>query len=353
MTRRTPRRPPGLRSFVVAAIVIVAGSWPAACRNAPIGPPPAQRIAGEWQVPAPSDWIDLGPRLDAGEPGQWDRILWGGFTNSIVEKDGVFHLYYQGSDSFRTVIDATVCRRSIGLATADADHVFRKHPDNPVLTWSPTDECEEGAVAGAAVLAEDGDVLLYYGANTSTSRTKVSADVRLARSANGLDFEDQGIVLAHDDRRVWGHGDELFPLLSLRDGSRHVVYYVPNGRLSRPHLGVAWGSSPRELTESVAARGPDRDRIPVWGAMGAGRVGPGRFAIFLRENVSSPVEVRMVSTRDPASLSAPVETYPNDGSLSVSVLFDEDARQWLMVYRRDDHYGVKVAPAVRVPGARD
>lgn len=40
-------------------------------------------------IPAPADWVDYGPVLEAGPEGGWD-FLWGGLTPvGVVKKDGV------------------------------------------------------------------------------------------------------------------------------------------------------------------------------------------------------------------------------------------------------------------------
>ena len=41
----------------------------------------------EISFPAQSDWVDYGIILDAGEEGNWDYYLWGGFAFSIIKMD--------------------------------------------------------------------------------------------------------------------------------------------------------------------------------------------------------------------------------------------------------------------------
>ena len=70
----------------------------------------------EISIPAQSDWVDYGPIFYQGEPGEWDHYLYGGFTNTVVKKDGIFYLYYQGESDYRTTFDETVLWRAIGVA---------------------------------------------------------------------------------------------------------------------------------------------------------------------------------------------------------------------------------------------
>jgi hypothetical protein len=68
-------------------------------------------------IPTQSDWVECGPIFSAGSEGAWDYYLWGGFAATVVKKDGVFYLYYQGSDGYDDE-EHTVTWRSIGVATS-------------------------------------------------------------------------------------------------------------------------------------------------------------------------------------------------------------------------------------------
>ncbi|HYQ71266.1 MAG TPA: hypothetical protein VET88_04995, partial [Gammaproteobacteria bacterium] len=156
------------------------------------------------KLPAATDWLDLGPILEAGKPGEWDHYLWGGFASSIVKKGDTYFLYYQGASSFRHAFDETTCGRAIGVATSSDGINFTKYAGNPVIRWSPTRECEEGAVSIATAIDANGDILAFYGANTALDSRSVNADARLARSGDGLHFEDLGIALDHAREDIWG-----------------------------------------------------------------------------------------------------------------------------------------------------
>lgn len=228
-------------------------------------------------IPAHSDWTDYGVIFEAGALGEWDYQLWGAFTGTAVKKDGTTYLYYQGARGYRTAFDETVTWRAIGLATSPDGINFTKSRANPVVTWFPNNEGEEGPTSGAATLDEGGDIVLYYGANTAVSKTSVNADGRLATSADGLNFTDRGIALDHRDGSVWGSGDELFPIIAFHDAGRWFVYYLPNGTPQSRKLGVAWGDDRAELTNSSGVSS-GLSRIRAWGMGGRSGLPPTRYS---------------------------------------------------------------------------
>lgn len=330
-----PSPPWGARGLMALLVAVLVACMPAA---------PSQYDDLEIAIPAQSDWTDYGSIFEAGQPGEWDLYLWGGFAGTAVKKEGTYYLYYQGASDYRTAYDESVMWRAIGVATSPDGVNFEKYGGNPLLTWFPNDNVEEGAVSGSAVLNEEGDLVLVYGANTEESATTVNADARRATSTDGFTFTDRGIVLDRTDRSVWASGDELFPIVAIRDEGRWFVYYIPNGVLQRGRLGVAWGTDLHHLDRSSAVRAGGAT-VRVWGMGGAARVGQGVYALFLNRVVESRTEVRLVSLGRPDRLSAPVETYRFEGVRQATVLLDEEARTWFMYSRGEDMYGVKLAPA--------
>ena len=297
-------------------------------------------------IPVQSDWTDHGLILKAGALGEWDYQLFGGFTATAVKKNGIYYLYYQGARGYRTTGDETVTWRAIGVATSSDGINFIKSSNNPIITWFPNDNGEEGAVSGGATLDGNGEIVLYYGANTEQSATLVNADGRLATSVEGLNFTDRGVVLDHKDGSVWGSGDELFPIIAFHDAGQWFVYYIPNGTLQRRQLGVAWGNSRDDLTNSSGARSGFR-AIPVWGTGGYAKISPQTYALFLNDVTKSKIEVRIVSLNAPNTLSTPVVTYQFEEVRQATVFLDSETNTWFMYYRNADQsgYGVKLAPA--------
>ncbi len=324
----------GLRRFWVLSLCVA----PTLCSQAPEALPPTYVIS----IPAQSDWIDIGPIFERGAEDEWDHYLWGGFGGTAIKMDGTYYLYYQGARGYRTTPDETVTERAIGVATSDDGINFTKYRANPVITWSPYSEGEEGATSAAAVLVESEKIVLYYGANTAVSPTLVNADGRLAISTDGVHFADKGIALHHRRRSLWGSGDELFPIIALYDAGRWFVYYLPNGTLQSRQLGVAWGNARDNLNRSSAATSGG-SRIRAWGMGGSARIGPGVYALFLNDVTERKTEVRVVSLDTPNRLSAPIRTYRFDEVVQATVLLDEEANTWLMYYRGEDAYGVKLA----------
>jgi hypothetical protein len=193
-------------------------------------------------------------------------------------------------------------------------------------------------------LGDSGEIVLYYGANTAYTPSLVHADGRLATSADGLSFADQGIVLDHTDGSVWGYGDQLYPIIALRDAGQWFVYYLPNGSPQSGKLGVAWGNGRDDLTSSSPALSGGSN-ITSWGMGGSARVGPETYALFLNDVTQPRTEVRTVSLSTPNQLSAPIETYQFDEVQQATFFLDEETSTWFMFYRGDGFYGVKTAPA--------
>lgn len=300
---------------------------------------------GNLRIPHQSDWTDYGRIIEAGAQGDWDEKLFGGFAATAIKKNGTYFLYYQGAKGYR-VEDDTVTWRAIGVATSKDGINFTKSPDNPVITWHPNENGEEGAVSCGGTLAYTGQIVLYYGANTEETATTINADARLAISSNGVNFTDLGVVLKHRNSFVWGSGDELFPIIGFHDAGKWFVYYIPNGTVQRRKLGVAWGSSHDRLTNTAMAR--DREgAIRVWGTGGSAKVGPQTYALFLNDVTKPRIEVRIVSLNSPNQLTAPLATYQFKNVRQATVLLDHDTNTWFMYYRNFDQscYGVKLAPA--------
>jgi hypothetical protein len=305
-------------------------------------------LAGCADVPLPreSDWTDYGTIFEAGAEGEWDHLLWGGFATSVIKKDGAYFLYYQGASHYRSEPDGTAVGRKIGLATSPDGIRFEKHTENPIFDWRPYGNEEEGAASSGVFLSESGEVTLFYGANTEETDTTITADGRVAVSADGIRFTDVGVALDRTDPAVWGSGDELFPILGFRVGERWIVYYLPNGPQLSRQLGVAWGDAPTRLTSSAPSRDPGTDRIPSWGTGGVARFGDGRHVVFLNQEAGGVLDARLVDPQQPDRLSRPVRRYRFDDFRQATVYLDEERRTWFLYYRDGDsnRYGVKLAP---------
>jgi hypothetical protein len=295
-------------------------------------------------IPTESEWTDYGTILEPGGVGDWDLQLSGAFAGSAIKLGGTYYLYYLGACCYR-ISDDTPTFRAVGVATSPDGINFTKHSDNPVLTWWPNNGGEEGAVSSAVVVEGD-EVVFYYGANTEETSSTINADARLATSNNGLTFTDRGLVLDHSDPSIWGHGDELYPIIAIEDGGQWVVYYIPHGPIPETlQLGVAAGPDRMQLSTSPATSGGGN--VTVWGMGGAAKIGPDTYALFLNYLFDGQMFVHTVSLAAPQELSLPVETYSFPDFRQATVLLDEEISTWFMYYRnaRQTAYGVKLAPA--------
>jgi hypothetical protein len=295
-------------------------------------------------IPAQDDWVDQGIILEAGTQGEWDLYLWGGFAFSVIKKDDVYYLYYQGSSDYRTEFDETVLWRAIGVATSTDGIHFSKYESNPILTWFPNQYGEEGAVSSGVAHGEQGETFLYYGANSQESATTVNADVRVASSVDGFSFSDVGDVLNHEDKSIWGSGDELFVVDAIYDSGNWIIYYIPNGTPEGGLLGVAYGTQYTVLDYSSAVTSND-NTISVWGTAGHVKLASETYALILNNVRERRTEVRLVSSQTPNIVSEPMVVYQFDEVQQAVILLDEEKETWFMYYRtHENSYGVKLAP---------
>jgi hypothetical protein len=231
------------------------------------------------------------------------------------------------------------------VATSQDGIHFTKYESNPILTWLPTQNGEEGAVSSGVTLGERGETILFYGANTQEIPSVVHADVRVAASPDGFAFTDLGVVLDRTDRSIWGSGDELFAVDAIHESGHWIVYYIPNGSPQSGKLGVAYGNQYDALnrTSMVTSGG---DAISVWGTASHVRLDQETYAIILNNVREGRTEVRLLSIQTPSVLSEPVMVYQFDEVRQAVLLLDEEFETWFMYYRTSaNSYGVKLAPA--------
>jgi len=313
------------------------------CARITLNSTPTTTLETNIRIPSQTDWVDHGIVLEAGSEGEWDYYLWGGFAFSVVKKEDTYYLYYQGSSEYRTEYDETVLWRAIGAATSSDGVHFSKHESNPILAWFPNQYGEEGAVSSGVTLGEQGETILFYGANTSESDTSVNSDVRVASSVDGLNFNDLGIALDRNNTFVWGSGDELFSVDAIYDQGGWIVYYIPNGTAESGYLGVAYGDQNRELHQSsqVTSNG---EPISVWGTASHVRLDEDIYAVILNNVREKRTEVRLMSSRSPNILSEPVVVYQFDDVQQATLLLDEERETWFLYYRtHENSYGMKLA----------
>jgi hypothetical protein len=301
---------------------------------------------GEYALPEQSEWTDHGLIISKGTEGEWDSILWGAFGSALVKKDGVYYLYYQGASGYDTVGDS-VMWRTIGVATSSDGLSFTKYAQNPVLTYFPTNNSEEGATSTAPVFGDNGEIVMYFGANTATSTSLVNADGRFATSTDGFNFTDQGIVLNHALKSVWGYGDEIYPIIAIHDAGKWIVYYLPNGTAQSHKLGVASGTSVNGLTSTSAATA-NGFTIDAWGMGSSAEISEDKYALFINNGNTGNIQVRTVSISTPNQLSTVFKSYNFPNLNQGFVYLDKDLNKWFLYYRTEAGYGVMTAPAILI-----
>ena len=307
---------------------------------------PAFNAPDSLPIPPQDDWVDYGPVLETGAEGDWD-FFWAGLTPaSVVKKDDTYFFYYVAADGYRSH-DGDARHRSIGVATSPAGIRFTKYEENPIITHRPYDGEEEGANSAGVTLDDDGRFVMLYGA-AKGPHDLIVADGRYAYSDDGFNFIDAGRALYHCNMRLFGWGDEIFPIAIFQNSSRWFVYYQPNGIPGTARtLGVAWGPSLDRLNNSMKVLGTESGGLPVdtWGNI---IQLDDDTLVFFNQRLWWPdtyVEVRAASPQTPYHLSEPVERYDIPNLKRGVVFLDKERRTWFMYYNDFSHYWyVKLAP---------
>ena len=297
--------------------------------------------------PPQSSWVEHGPILEPGPPGAWDVRLHGAISPAtVIKKDGIYFLYYIGADGDRST-DGGPRHRALGVATSSDGIHFGKYDMNPILTFLPHGNEEEGIFSASATVDDKGKIFLYYSAcDAGDSFSElVNCDGRVAVSSDGLDFVDLGTVLDHADHELWGFGDEIFPVGCFQNRGNWYVYYIAKGKEAMWDLGLAMGKSPMRLDHSAS--------VLTWGDYVVGGGDPIPLdgdiqGISLRRSFEEKrIELRVFQAANPGKLSRPARVYRFPNVDHVTVLKDEKTNSWFMYYlgkENDTNYiGVKTA----------
>lgn len=300
---------------------------------------------------AQNDWTDKGVVLTGGNTGSWDVNLYGALSPAtVVKKNGTYYLYYVGADGVRTT-DGGPRHRALGVATSNDGINFTKYSGNPIITFLPHNNEEEGLYSAGATVDDNGDIVLYYSACEAANETsqEVNCSGYLATSSDGLNFTEQGVVIDSKNTDVWGSGDEIFPVGAYKYNNIYYVYYIAKGTDAYWDLGVAWGTSRSNLsntkpvltTGSYIIGGLD----PMW-------LTPDQITLFImRDFTTRTIEVRTASPDSPAVVSSPITSFQLDGVKQITVFHDNDIGQLFMYYMNStfDAIGVKVAGPGIIP----
>jgi len=303
----------------------------------------AYALPASIQIPKQTDWVERGTVLTLGPSGSWDDNDPGAFTPAaIVKKGGTYFLYYIGSDRPRTT-DGGPAHRALGVATSQDGINFKKYSGNPIITWSPQNNQEEGVFSAAATLDSNGDIVLYWSAITADNPTTESVDsfLRVSTSKDGFNFNDLGYVLLDK-------GEERGALGTYIAGGKWYVYYFHKS--PGWQLRVMSGSSKTSLSNKSGELIGVRDLLDAKSTL----IGPDKVAVFVqrgRKSGNNFMEVRTASANSPASLSSIVEKYTFSKS-HFTVLLDREKNEWFMYYGNDFGSGgtTKLRTATAVNG---
>jgi hypothetical protein len=220
------------------------------------------------------------------------------------------------------------------LATSSNGIHFTKYDGNPILSWSPRNNDEEG-IFGAKALLIDGRIYLYINTVSATNAItdQVWADVHLVTSTDGKHFSKPVLVLDHSNADVVGYGDELGPTGILhKDGKWSLYYYAKGLGVSSWGLCLATGNSPT----SLAITKPLIDERAFYGTGGDVHwLSSSRIAMFFQKRSDwGQIEVYTAPTDSPDTLTK-IKTWNGFArEEGVTVFLDKLAGKWFMYERR-------------------
>lgn len=173
------------------------------------------------------------PVLEKGEVGEWDSgYVFGG---AVVYHDGLFHMFYSGSDDFfadRTDIP------SIGYATSEDGFTWTKYTGNPVLTADK--QVTPGGI-GFACPVIDGDTWILFLAPRATLGVRESILKATAPAPTGPWTVEPEPIAQTGDLSDWDtYGTAL--MSAQRTDTEYVVTYFSRdgyGRVASAD-GVTW-----------------------------------------------------------------------------------------------------------------
>ncbi|MCC6629862.1 MAG: Ig-like domain-containing protein, partial [Chloroflexi bacterium] len=256
-----------------------------------------------------------------------------------------YYLYYVGSDNYISQLNNIgPGNRFVGVATSADGVNWTKHASNPILTWSVAGNPEEGVPAAGFFFDTNGDFLTYYSASHAATATtpQVWSDIRVARSTDGYNFTDEGLIAAYNNPAIWGYGDELHPVAGYTNGSNYYAFYIPNGTLQTSRLGALWGSTADNRNHD----GPVINSAPVPLVRGPASIVPldsDTLAFF--NSYQGDIYVRTASAADPVhTMSAPVAVYGTDPGHNGVIIADTAANTWFMYYNGWSYMGMMTAP---------
>lgn len=167
-------------------------------------------------IPSYADWSSATEIVSAGTAPDWDAHLGGAYTPCCCIKfNGIYFLYYIGS-----LNDVGPDERSLGVATSSDGTNWSKYGSNPLFTFAPNTEDEEG-IFSFCVLEDAGTLYGYYGGLRGPSPPFVDIEIRARKSTDGYTWTDDTLIYQDS-------GQEHSPVACYKDGSNWYVYYLAN-----------------------------------------------------------------------------------------------------------------------------
>jgi hypothetical protein len=295
----------------------------------------------DWSAPKEIIGVQLGP------PGAWDDFNPGAITPcTIVKLSATYYLYYIGSDGMRDH-DNGPAHRKLGLATSTNGIDFTKYNGNPILSWSPSSNDEEG-IFGAKAVMVDGKIYLYI--NTTSAENdftdQVWADIHLVTSTDGKKFSKPILVLDHRNPDVIGYGDELGPTGILHNNGKWSLYYYAKGLgVSSWGLCLATGDSPISFVTTKSLI----DENAFFGSGGdVHYVSSSKIAMFFqRRHNWGRIDVYTAPADHPDMLTRARSWEDFANEEGVTVFMDKQKGKWFMYNRsiaEDNKMFVRIAP---------
>lgn len=289
-------------------------------------------IAGAGPIPSAETAFTREGTVLRPYPGAWDARFDHGSAGALVEKDGTFYLYYIGASGDRAS-DGGPAHRKVGVATASSPSgPWTRYPANPLLEHSPNGDAEEGFWRVAAMVDDDGTILLYATV-LAGSGGSVKGDIKLFTSTNGISFADGVIVLPHNDEQVFGSGDELGVLGIYKDdhGTYHL-YYTAKAEDTFWTLGHASGPGRAQFTSTAEAYDPGFEI-----GHGSSPVRVGCIIYIPLQDNAGPIEIHATDAAAPGKLGTIAAKYPSLG-MDLGSLYLKD-RWYLTISGRADGTG--------------
>jgi hypothetical protein len=173
---------------------------------------------------------DSNPVLPAGEPGDWDELI---FSTTVIYHDGMFHMLYWGiSGDFAGPIRT-------GYATSADGLTWTKFEGNPIHVYAD----DQGRVGGACGAAVEDDYWVIYLCVAEEFGDSVTLVMRATAPDPTAEWTiDPTPVMEAGGMFEWDHNG-MWPRSLVKTSDEYVAYYVGDGsgigRITSPD-GIIW-----------------------------------------------------------------------------------------------------------------